>query len=229
VVFETTRTSSTELDFEIFYTTSDPIPDVHDTAILSLVPWTGENVNPATWAPAGMPIYINLTVENQGTFNETFNVKVYADKDTGDVHIDLGTKNVNLTNGAKTTLMFTWNTTETPHGNYYLSAETTIHPLEYDVADNTLLKAARIGGIAFPWHEPGVNVLALLAPPVLAALIVAALGMAAVVLFKLLMSVRLPRPWRRSIDTKQKLLQKRGIQLRTQSDCLSRGRISRSF
>ncbi len=199
VFFDSSRTD----DFEIWYKSSDPIPDIHDIAITGLLPWASRNVIPATWAPKGMPIYINVTVENQGSFDESFDVWVYADRDTGDIHIEIETQHVFLTAGSKTVLVFTWYTNTTPYGNYYLSAEATIHPSEYDIADNSLLKAARIGGIVVPWQEHRVSVLTLLVPPTLAALITTVLGIVVLALFKLLMSIRTRWPWRRSMNTRK--------------------------
>lgn len=206
VVFESTISD----DFEIWYKISDPIPDIHDVAIKSLTPWTSRGNDPATWVPRGMPIYVNVTVENQGAFDETFNVTVYAERDSGDVHVDIGTENVSLTSGANTTLVFTWNTTHTEYGNYDLNANATILPLEYDFADNAMLKAARIGGIAVPWLEPKNNVFALLAPPAVAALTTTALGTAAIFLFKLLMSVRPRRLKRRSTGRENRDYKRKG-------------------
>ena len=76
---------------------------------------------------------INVTVENQGDFNETFNVTVYANA------TEIETKQVTLANGASTTVTFTRNTTGFVKGNYTIWAYAWPVQGETDTADNTFV------------------------------------------------------------------------------------------
>lgn len=193
VTWESSRTSAT--DFEIWYMNSSEITSVHDVAVTKITPWVQPG-RTTTWAPKGTPIYVNVTVENQGTFGETFNVTTYAESITRDAKIDIGTQNfIFLTNGTSATLTFVWDTAETPSGSYYISANATIVPGEYDTLDNILIDGAYIGGIFPPGKLPEVNLLAEFSPLALTILIVAALGVGAVFFFKLLMSIKPRWPW----------------------------------
>lgn len=187
VVLESTRS-----DFDIYYKISDEILQVHDVAITDITVRAPPGFR-ATWVPRGIPLYVDITLENQGTFNETFDASVYADNNVGDVHIDLGTESVFLTAGANTTLTFTWDTTNTPFGTYYIGAEATIVSGEYDTLDNVIMANSRIGGICVPIQQLHVNILASLAPVGLTTLALVLLGIAAIGFFKLLMSPRLRR------------------------------------
>jgi hypothetical protein len=78
----------------------------------------------------GYTCNISVTVENQGSFTETFNVTVYAN-DTA-----IQTKTLTLTSGNSTTLTFTWDTSGFAKGNYTISAVADTVPGETDTADN---------------------------------------------------------------------------------------------
>jgi hypothetical protein len=79
----------------------------------------------------GQEIDIEITVENQGSFTETFNVTIYADAN------QLGKTRVgNLTEGSNRVLNFIWNTTNFA-GNYTLSVTADIVANETDILDNT--------------------------------------------------------------------------------------------
>jgi hypothetical protein len=192
LVWHSTRTG----DFEVFFKFSEEITSVHDVAVVEIVAWAPPGLI-VTSASRGTILYVNVTVENQGTFNETFNVKAYADRITEDVHIDIGTQSVSLANGTKTTLTFAWDTKETPTGSYFLSAEATVVFGEFDTADNTLERGAYIGGIFDPPKGHPVNPTISLSL-ILTILFVTALALGARTLFKQLMSVkpRWPLRWR---------------------------------
>jgi parallel beta-helix repeat protein len=64
----------------------------------------------------GYAVSINVTVENQGGYAETFNVTVYANTTS------IATQTVTLTSGNSTTITFTWNTTGFAKGNYTINA-----------------------------------------------------------------------------------------------------------
>jgi hypothetical protein len=59
---------------------------------------------------------LTATVQNQGSFTETFTVTVYANTTS------IASQNVTLSSGNSTTITFTWNTTGFAKGNYTKSA-----------------------------------------------------------------------------------------------------------
>jgi len=179
-------------DYEIYYILSDEITFIHDIAVTEITPWISPNIVIRS-APKGTPIFVNVTVENQGNFEENFNLTAYADRITNDVHIDLGTENITLTNEATTTVTFIWNTSDTPSGSYFISANATIVSGEYDTQDNVLLHGAYIGGIYNPLKAHQTNLVALLSPLVFAILVVAAMGGLAILFFRFLMSSKTQR------------------------------------
>jgi hypothetical protein len=67
---------------------------------------------------------VNITVENQGNYTETFNATAYANTKA------VKTKTVTLTIGNSTTITFTWNTTGFAYGNYTISANIMLTPGE---------------------------------------------------------------------------------------------------
>jgi len=99
----------------------------HDVAVVSVVP------SPTT-VMAIQPVSINVTVQNQGNFTETFNVITYYD------NTQIDTKTVtNLENGTSTSLIFTWNTAGVWAGTYTIKAWASPVTNETDTADNTLV------------------------------------------------------------------------------------------
>jgi thermitase len=80
----------------------------------------------------GYSMRINVTVANQGSFTETFNVTVYANETS------VQTKVVTLASGSFTSITFTWNTTGFDKGNYTIWAYAWPFQGETDTADNTL-------------------------------------------------------------------------------------------
>jgi hypothetical protein len=98
-------------------------PGVHDVAVTDASP-------SKTVAPQGLNVDINVTVENQGSYTENFNVTAYANETAID------TIEVSLNSYCLTTMIFTWNTTGVSLGNYTISANATVVPDETDVADN---------------------------------------------------------------------------------------------
>jgi hypothetical protein len=100
---------------------------------------------------------IDVSVENQGDFAETFNVTLYANTST------IETKQITLINGASTTLTFTWNTTGFAKGNYTISAYAWPVYGETDITDNTLIDSwvivAMVGDITGPngWPDGKVD------------------------------------------------------------------------
>jgi PKD repeat protein len=87
---------------------------------------------------AGTLVNINVTVENQGGTTDTFNVTALYDNNT------IGRQTVtSLVPTAKTTLVFTWNTTGLPDGNYTIRAEASLVSGEVNTKNNFL-----VGGTA---------------------------------------------------------------------------------
>ena len=99
-------------------------PEVHDVAVTNVT-------SSKTVVGQGYSASINITVENQGDYTETFNVTLYANETS----IELQT--ITLTNGSSTTLTFAWNTSGFAYGNYTISAFADTVPAETDTADNT--------------------------------------------------------------------------------------------
>jgi len=95
-----------------------------DVAITSVKPFP-------TTVTTGDLLLINVTVANQGNMSETFNVTVYYDSSVVGMK-----KDISLASGANNTLIFNWNTTGVPGGNYTLKAVASIVAGETDTADN---------------------------------------------------------------------------------------------
>jgi hypothetical protein len=100
---------------------------VHDVAVTNVTAKTPGK----TQAYQNLNFKINVTVENQGNFTETFNVTCYANA------LVVGKQLVTLPSGTKTILLFLWNTTGVPIGNYTLSATADQVASESDLLDNT--------------------------------------------------------------------------------------------
>jgi parallel beta-helix repeat protein len=128
VVFETDTADNVFVDGVV------EVRVVHDVAVIDVT------VRPTT-VTQGQIVYINVTVQNQGSFTESFNVKVYADENktvVGD-EITIGAQFVDsLQPGANVILGFEWNTTAA-EGSYWISAEADVVPGETDTVDNLLL------------------------------------------------------------------------------------------
>lgn len=109
--------SSEEAYFEILI--------IHDVAVIDVRCSSAE-------VYIGQIVNITISVENEGTVTETFNVSAYANT------TDVGTLTVtNLSIGNQATLVFTWNTTSFTKGNYTMSAIANAVLGETDTADNT--------------------------------------------------------------------------------------------
>lgn len=90
------------------------------------------NVAPArTVVEHGKACQINVTLENQGDYIETFDVTVYANASA------VGTySGYTLASGASAILSFTWNTSDFAYGSFVMSAEAAVVPYETDKTDN---------------------------------------------------------------------------------------------
>jgi hypothetical protein len=101
----------------------------HNVAVSDVIP--SKNI-----AGEGSIIYVIVTVENQGSFNETLDLTTYANTTIID------TQTISLTNGSSTTVTFTWNTTGWIFGSYLLWAEAGVVEGELYTDDNTLIDGA---------------------------------------------------------------------------------------
>lgn len=99
-------------------------PDIRDIAIMKII-----NSKSVT----GNNVYVNITISNQGSFSETFNITTYANTSI----IDISTTTLNIYE--HTTISFLWNATHFPKGNYQINAN--IPPIdgESDTSDNNIV------------------------------------------------------------------------------------------
>lgn len=109
----------------------------HDIAVLNI--WNSkQGCTPTPTVGKGYPVRINVTVENQGSFTETFNVTIYATNMLPATVV--GTQLVtNLLVGERRVLNSVWNTAGLNYGNYTISATAATVSGEMDTADNTFV------------------------------------------------------------------------------------------
>jgi len=106
---------------QVYFTIRIPI---HDMAVISVVPSVTE-------AYQGDLVNIDVTVKNNGTEHETFDVTVYYD---GNV---IGTKSgVSLNPCLNKTLTFSWDTSSVSPGSYTLKGQATQVPNETNTSNN---------------------------------------------------------------------------------------------
>jgi hypothetical protein len=100
---------------------------IHDVAITNII------ASP-TWAYPGWPVNVTVSVKNNGNVNETFGVMAFYDNNT------IGMITVaNLLPNETRNILFTWDTTGVPEGNYTISAYAPPVPYETHLSDNTLI------------------------------------------------------------------------------------------
>ncbi len=80
----------------------------------------------------GYTVDVNVSVHNEGLFEETFNVTIHANTTI------LHAQTITLTGQSSVTVTFAWNTTGFARGNYTISANVTLLPTETSTADNIL-------------------------------------------------------------------------------------------
>jgi len=95
----------------------------HDVAVTSVTAW------PITVLP-GAIVNIDVTVQNQGSFDEIFNVTVYADSQF------IESETVFVSVGLIAGVEFTWNTEGFGKGDYSIIASASVVQDETDIADN---------------------------------------------------------------------------------------------
>ena len=117
-----------QLVLKLDYSTTAQAQDIHDVAITMVTVSQNSVVQ-------GETVYINVTVENQGDFTETFNVTVYADS----LIVDLPQTVSDILPSTSMVLLFTWNTSTVSEGIYTIKATASTVPFEIDTADNTYI------------------------------------------------------------------------------------------
>ncbi len=115
-LYDTILVNSTEQSIEHIAIDGYYYTSVHDVAIIGLVASSTQ---------------VNVTVENQGTHTETFNVSAYYTRLADPL---IGTQTITLTKGENATLTFTW--TPPFSGRYEIRAEASMVPGETDLIDN---------------------------------------------------------------------------------------------
>jgi len=114
----------------------------------------------------GEPVSINVTVVNEGTEKETFNVTVYY----GDTIIE--TRSVTeLASGASQSLIFSWDTSDVTAGTYTIKALATNVTDETDTDDNTFTD-----GTVKVEETPALGILLYVAAAGASAIIIAAVA-----------------------------------------------------
>jgi hypothetical protein len=103
---------------------------VHDVAVTN-VTTSKTGCSPRETVGQGNICHINVTVQNQGNFTESFNVTAYANATS------IKSQNITLVSGASTILTFTWNTTGFAYNNYTISAVADTVYGETETLDNT--------------------------------------------------------------------------------------------
>ena len=121
-----TFTTNKNDNFDVYYKTSDLIV-VHDVEITNVTPKPS-----STSIYQGNVVPIDVTVKNDGTVTETFNVTAYYNSST------VGKQQVNDLNAkTSTTLTFHWDTQNVSPGYYVISAHAESVPGENDTTDNS--------------------------------------------------------------------------------------------
>jgi outer membrane protein assembly factor BamB len=114
---------------------------VHNVAVTAVTPFR-------TVVGQGFLLPINVTVKDEGTYTETFNVTLYYNNSVIDE------REVTLTTMDSATLTFIWNTTGVPLGNYTISASASIVADEIDTDDNTYVDD--VVEVRLPIHDVAV-------------------------------------------------------------------------
>lgn len=152
---------------------------------------TNMEVSP-TYVPQGQPIYIDVTVENQGTEDRSVHLVVYAEQWGTGKNYSIGDDVFWLPIGHSKVQHYVWYTTGVDCGTYWVTAWI-IEPADIDPNDN--VARTRVGGICVPYQEPKMNLLTSIGSAIL---MLVALGISTIGFFKLLMSPRPRWPWRLS-------------------------------
>ncbi|UCG58741.1 MAG: hypothetical protein JSU70_04345, partial [Phycisphaerales bacterium] len=141
-------------DVEIAGTSSEPVHDVAVTAIIA----------PAS-VVAGDTVTIDVTVANQGTFGETFDVTLADTPPPGGTAgaVTDSPQAVTLGPGGSTTVSFTWDTTGATLGDHTLDATAAPVAGETDTADNSMSTVVPVGSAITDIATVAVNAPSLVA------------------------------------------------------------------
>jgi len=112
--------------------TADAAVEVHDVAVMGIS--APPSVN------QGSIVTVNVTVHNQGSASETFDVTLTDTPAGGGTPgtITPSTQTVTLAAGSSTVVSFSWNTTGASTGSHTLTATASAVPGETDLGDNSL-------------------------------------------------------------------------------------------
>jgi parallel beta-helix repeat protein len=116
-------------------------PERHDVAVIDIAA--------PSWVVVGDPVPVDVAVENQGTYDESFTVTL---TDTTDNKL-IGSQDVTLAAGASTTVSFSWDTTNATVGDHTLEAEAVLLTDE-DTADNSMTATVTVKE---PSHDVAVT------------------------------------------------------------------------
>ena len=113
---------------------------VHDVAVIN-VTTSKTGCVPMPTVGQNRTCRVNVTVENQGDFAETFNVTAYANS------TEIGRQQITLDLGENATLAFTWDTSGFAKGNYTIWAYAWPVQGETETSDNTHVNGFVIVGL----------------------------------------------------------------------------------
>jgi hypothetical protein len=116
--------SARPIDHKVDGEVVEILPGIHDVAVTEI------SID-KTDVCEGLSVNLNVTIENQGSFTESFNVTAYANE------ISINTTEVSLTHYSLMMITFTWNITDVVLGGYTISATANVVSGENDIADNT--------------------------------------------------------------------------------------------
>ncbi|MFX1265761.1 MAG: CARDB domain-containing protein [Promethearchaeota archaeon] len=120
---------------------------IHDVAVVTVTPSPTE-------VEVGELVNVTVVIENQGTVDEDVTVKVYRDYIPGVTFYLVGNETVqNLAPDTTKSLLFVWDTTETPFGDHTVTAVVSIPSEEADLEDNSLESSTTIQ-VKIPPEEP---------------------------------------------------------------------------
>jgi len=119
--------------------TGNYVTCVHDVAVASVVvtiPHCSTKMGTSLWVYQGRQVYVNVTIWDNGTFDENVNVTLFYNATAGETEI--GVQNITVLAGQNGTIPFIWDTTGVSYNqNYTLMANATI-PMDISPDDNTL-------------------------------------------------------------------------------------------
>ncbi len=122
--------------WDLYYASSNAFP-IHDVAV------TSASAGPALLR-GGRPVTVNVTVENQGGYTETFTLNVVAANATT---VTIGTRTLTLAAGAISSLTFTWDTSRVNPGRWKITAS--IPVVTGESAANQLDNSLVVGSVHF--------------------------------------------------------------------------------